>query len=256
MTLRLPVVQSIEAILFDMNGTLRVREPHEPTQYKATQRILELLGKKEIPDSAWEEMTRRKEEYNQWAQEQLIQLSEGEIWTRWILPEYPPEQIGPVAPELSLAWSERKGHTVPKAGAQQTLTELKGRGYRLGIISNSMSSLDIPHSLEVYGWKDYFKSVVLSSSIGIRKPAPEIFWEATRLLGVHPSHCAYLGNRISRDMVGCKQAGFALGIIMETTGKPGTYEQVQTIQPDVSIHFLSDLLDIFPVRIPLETKVK
>ncbi len=112
------IVRNIDAILFDMNGTLRMREPHAPTQFKATQRILELLGKKNVPESYWEELTQRRKKYNQWAQEHLTQLTEGEIWTRWILPEYPPEQIMPVAAELTLAWSERKGCTVPKTGCR------------------------------------------------------------------------------------------------------------------------------------------
>ena len=36
--------------------------------------------------------------------------------------------------ELMLAWSQRKGYTVPAPGAIETLMELKRRGYRLGII--------------------------------------------------------------------------------------------------------------------------
>ena len=38
-------VNNIQAILFDINGTLRVREPHEPTQRAAIARFLELLEK-------------------------------------------------------------------------------------------------------------------------------------------------------------------------------------------------------------------
>jgi putative hydrolase of the HAD superfamily len=137
----------IEAILFDMNGTLRTRETHEPTQHAATLRILELLGKDEASDAFLEEVTRRFNAYGQWAQANLLQLSEKDIWTRWILPDVPCEKIESVAAELTLAWSERKGRMIPNPGAEKMLVELKQRGYRLGVISNSMSSLDIPRSL-------------------------------------------------------------------------------------------------------------
>jgi len=250
-----PVVQKIEAILFDMNGTLRTREPHQPTQRAATRRMLELLGKNEATEAYWEELTRRFKAYGHWAQKNLLQLSEKEIWTRWLLPDIPPGQIEPVAAELTLAWSERKGRMVPKAGAEGVLVELKRRGYRLGVISNSMSSLDIPRFLDACGWKEHFKVVVLSSSVKYRKPAPEPFLEAVRGMNIEPGQCVYLGNRISKDMVGCKRAGFALGIILELPGGPRPDEQELTIQPDLVIHSLSELLDIFPGRVPLDKTV-
>jgi len=247
--------RNIEAVLFDMNGTLRVREPHEPTQRAAINRMLELLEKKIVSDEYWEELTRRQKAYSQWAQDNLLQLSEEEIWTRWILPDEPRDRIAPLAAELMLAWSERKGRTVPKPGAQETIVELKGRGYSLGVISNSMSSLDIPRSLDAYGWNEYFEVVILSSTLKRRKPAPEPFLEAARALKVKPVNCAYLGNRISKDVIGCKRAGFALGIMLEPPGKPRGEELDQTIQPDAVIHSLSELLDIFPRRIPPRTRV-
>jgi putative hydrolase of the HAD superfamily len=240
------VVGVIDAIFFDMNGTLRMREPHEPTQRAAFSRMLELLGKEAVSDAYWEELARRQKAYSHWAQENLLQLSEEEIWTRWILPEFPRQQIALVAAELTLAWSERKGRTVPTPGAEETIVELKRRGYRLGVISNSMSSLDIPRSLDTFGWKEYFDVVILSSATKSRKPAPEPFLEAARRLNVEPDRCAYLGNRISRDMVGCKRAGFSFGIIIEPPGGPRKDEQGQNIEPDAVIHSLSELLKIFP----------
>lgn len=241
-----PVASNIEAILFDVNGTLRIREPHEPTQHAAFSRMLELFEKENLSDVNWDVLTRRQKAYGDWAQEKLIQLSEAEIWSRWILPDYPREKIEPIAAELTLAWSERKGHTIPNAGAEETLVELKRRGYRLGIISNTMSTLDIPRCLDAFGWKEYFEVVVLSSTLKIRKPAPEPFWEAARALNVKPVHCAYLGNRILRDVVGCKRAGFALGMIIEPFGKPRPDEQDQPTAPDSVINSLSELLEIFP----------
>lgn len=242
------IVHNIEAILFDMNGTLRTREPDEPTQSRAIHRLLEILEKDEIPDAYWAELAGRRKKYSQWAQEHLVQLTEAEIWTRWILPEYPPEKIRPLAPELTLAWSERSGHTVPRPGAEEMLVELKRRGYRLGIISNTMSSVDIPRDLERFGWKDQFEVVILSSAIRYRKPAPEPFLEATHVLRIDPARCAYVGNRVSKDIVGCKRAGFRLGIILEPMDGPRADEPDQAVAPDAIIHSLDELLEIFPLR--------
>lgn len=239
---------NIKAILFDMNGTLRRRELHAVTQQEATKRLLDLLGKTEAPAEFWEELARRYKAYGIWAQDNLLQLPEKEIWTRWLLPDIPPHQIEPQAAELTLAWKETKGRPVPQPGAEETLQELQRRGYRLGLISNSISSLDIPQSLAAFGWQAYFEVVILSSMVRFRKPAPEIFWEATTAMHLEPQQCAYLGNHIARDVMGCKRAGFRLGIMIETPGKSYAEEQDQTIQPDVVIHSLNELLTLFPLR--------
>jgi len=246
MTNQVHETNNIKAILFDMNGTLRRRELHPPTQQVAVKRMLDLLGIKDAPDAFWNELERRYKAYGYWAQENLLQLTEKEIWTGWLLPDAPHNQIEPLAEELTLAWKKTRGRTVPLAGAEETLLELKRRGYRLGVISNSMSSLDIPQSLESFGWKDYFDVVILSSLVGYRKPAPEIFWEATSAMSIEPSQCAYLGNRISRDVIGCKRAGFAMGVIIESLGKSYADEQDQAVQPYAIIHSLTELLALFP----------
>ncbi len=138
----------------------------------------------------------------------------------------------------------------PKPGAEEILVELKRRGYRLGVISNTMSTLDIPRDLDAFGWKNHFEVMILSSVFKYRKPAPEPFLEAARLLKVVPARCAYLGNRISKDIVGCKRAGFGLGIILEPVGGPRADEQDQVVSPEAIIHSLNELLEIFPMREP------
>lgn len=245
---RMTDIHSIEAILFDMNGTLRMRQPAPETQRAAFARLRQLLGKPDVSDAYWEELARRQKAYSRWAQENLTQLSEAEIWTQWILPEARREKIEPVAAELMLAWAERKGRVIPKPGAGETLQTLKQRGYRLGVLSNTMSTLDIPRSLDAFGWSGLFDVVALSAELKVRKPAAGPFLEAARRMGIPPENCAYLGNRISKDIVGCKRAGFALGIVLEPADGPRPDELDQTAQPDIVVHSLSELLEIFPAR--------
>ena len=76
----------------------------------------------------------------------------------------------------------------------------------------------------------------------------EPFLEAVSGLNVEPALCAYLDSRIFRDTVGCKRAGFGLGLIIEPSEGPRVDEQDQALRPDAVIHSLTDLLDIFPMR--------
>ena len=245
-TARSQASKKIKVILFDVNGTLRVREPHEATQLAARQRILAILGKVEADDDFWLQLEERYKTYGAWAGKHLVQLSEAEIWTKWMLPDEQKEKVAAHASELMLAWSERKGRVVPKAETEPVLAELQRRSYRLGLISNTMSTLDIPGFVEHHGWQKYFSVVLLSAFEKSRKPSPELFLSAASQLGCKPEECAYVGNRYSKDIVGCKKAGFALGIMLIDPAKPLPTDQTPNDKPDLVIDSLNCLLEYFP----------
>ncbi len=241
--------ENIQAIIFDMGNTLRTREPNPATQAAARNRLAELLGVRELTDAYCAELERRHEAYSLWAQERLIECSGAEIWTQWVAPELPHARIAPLAEELTSAWRERQGHATPRPDASATLSELARRSYRLGLISNTISAVDVPRSVDAYDWKKFFEVVILSSTARCRKPAPEIFWQATRAMRVEPAHCAYIGDRISRDVVGAHRAGFGMAILIEPLGMARADERDQTDKPDALVRALSELLEIFPARV-------
>ena len=240
-----PDIHNIEAILFDMNGTLRMREAHEPTQQAALARMHQLLEMQVAPDSFWHELRQRQKAYGRWAQERLSQLPEAEIWTKWLLPDHPVEKVKPIAADLMYTWGKTRGRHIPRPGAEQTLQELLHRGYRLGVISNSMSTLDIPEFLNKCGWEEIFEVVILSSVTRIRKPSPEPFLQAAQLLQVTPDRCAYVGNRIAKDLVGSKRAGYALGLLLESPDSPHPEDAGLQENVDVVVHSLVELLTVF-----------
>jgi FMN phosphatase YigB (HAD superfamily) len=116
----------------------------------------------------------------------------------------------------------------------------------LGIISNVIATREIPDWLEADGLTGYFKSVLLSSVYGRRKPDPEIYWEAARRIGVAPEKCVYVGDNPNRDVVGTRNAGFGMVILLmnaeEVEKDPPSGEN----KPDLIIHQFMQLLDIFP----------
>jgi HAD superfamily hydrolase (TIGR01662 family) len=138
------------------------------------------------------------------------------------------------------------GKRILQRDAKQVVYELDKRGYRLGIISNVISTQEIPDWLEADGLSQYFKSVILSSVLGRRKPDPEVYWEAARRIGAPPKKCVYVGDNPSRDVVGTRNAGFGMIILlmdpMQVEKDPPTGEN----KPDVIIHDFKQLLDIFP----------
>jgi FMN phosphatase YigB (HAD superfamily) len=88
---------SIAAIIFDIGGTLRERVPDKTFQTQAVERLLNLLGKPDASQNYLDELARRYEAYAIWAQENLTESSEQEIWTRWVVPELPRDLVAPHA---------------------------------------------------------------------------------------------------------------------------------------------------------------
>ena len=132
------------------------------------------------------------------------------------------------------------------------MLELQRRGYLLGIIANTITETEIPDYLVEYGLTDVFKTVVLSSKLGIRKPNPEIYWEAARRIGVAPEKCVYVGDNPVRDVEGTRAAGYGMFILFYEPATQAKEPPTNEIHPDHVIHQMKDLLDIFP---PLPEKV-
>jgi HAD superfamily hydrolase (TIGR01662 family) len=170
------------------------------------------------------------------------------MWTQWMLPDFPPEKIGPLSGKLTRLWRDSDGRRLPRPDVKDTVLELSRRGYLLGIIANTITETEIPDYLEEYGLTDYFKTVVLSSKVGIRKPNPEIYLEAARRIGVEPEKCVYVGDNPVRDVEGTRAAGYGMMILIlepETLKKEPPKGEVK---PDHTIHEIKDLLEIFPPR--------
>ncbi len=236
----------IEAIFIDLGNTMRVLVKDAEHQSIARNKIAQLVGSQESPEALCQRIDERYKTYRKWAFETMIEAVESELWTRWLLPDYPTEKLVPIATELTYQFRQSMGRRILQRDAKQVVFELDKRGYRLGIISNVISTQEIPDWLDADGLSPYFKSVVLSSVLGRRKPDPEVYWEAARRIGIPPAKCVYVGDNPSRDVVGTRNAGFGMVILLmdleEVEKDPPTGEK----KPDVIIHEFKQLLDIFP----------
>jgi putative hydrolase of the HAD superfamily len=103
--------------------------------------------------------------------------------------------------------------------------------------------------MEADGLTPYFKTVILSSKVAIRKPNPEIYWEAARRAGVEPAKCAYVGDNPVRDVEGTQRAGFGMMIILLEPATLAKEPPNGQVKPDCTIRTTGELLEIFPARI-------
>ena len=127
---------------------------------------------------------------------------------------------------------------VPYPDACDTLTELKARGYRLGIIANQNPGLE--KRLEDWGLQQYFDVIVSSAEIGYAKPEREIFEKAFEMAGCMAEESVMVGDRLDNDMLPAKDIG------MKTVWMKSGLAKYQTSEiADFQIQSLGELKEIF-----------
>ena len=240
------MMQNIEAIFIDLGNTLRILIKDPEHMARARQRIVELVGTDEDPAAFVAKLDERYKTYRKWAFENLREAPESEMWTRWLTPDFPEERIAPLGQELTYQYRQSMGRRVVVNEGREVVEELQKRGYALGIISNLIGTHEIPEWLETENFAPYFKTVVLSSVLGIRKPDPAIYLEAARQIGVEPACCAYVGDNLKRDVTGARAAGFGAVVIMISPEKLMEETITDENRPDVIIPEFINLLDVFP----------
>jgi putative hydrolase of the HAD superfamily len=88
---------------------------------------------------------------------------------------------------------------------QATLTKLRSLNVRLGIISNFDRRLYA--ILGHLGVLDAFEQIIVSSEIGVRKPAPRIFRTAAQRFNVDVNEILHVGDESESDFDGARAAG-------------------------------------------------
>jgi len=238
----------IEAIFLDVGNTLRIVLEEPEFQAKAKRDLMDLVGTTESEEVFFAGLEARWKAYRKASKKSLKESSERDLWSIHLLPEYPKEKSAPLAGKLTRRWRDHDGIGVPRHDVKATIIELANRGYKIGIIANTITETEIPDWIAEDGLTEYFNPVILSSKVGLRKPDPEIYWLASREIGSEPEKCAYVGDNPIRDVEGTLAAGYGMMIIID---EPKTLEkEPQSSEFVIEYHIkeISELLDIFPPR--------
>lgn len=239
----------IKTIFFDVGNTLRIVLKEQDFIDQAEAGLMELIHTTETHDELFAKLEERWAKYRKLSKNTLLDASEGELWTQYMLPEYDTNMIFANAAKLTRLWRDHDGRRVARPDAVATLKELCARGYTLGIIANTVTETEIPDWMATDGVAQCFKTTILSSKVRLRKPDPEIYHLACRCIGTPEANCAYVGDNPVRDVEGTQAAGFGMMIRID---EPDTLNMEHAtgkeFTPDHVITSLSQLLDIFPAR--------
>ncbi|MGZ4882770.1 MAG: HAD family hydrolase, partial [Halobacteriota archaeon] len=119
---------------------------------------------------------------------------------------------------------------------KKTLHTLHAKGFHLGMVSNGDTE---ELSTHLNGAADLFQTVVTSEEFGVYKPHRRIFDETLQKMGVEKETAAYVGDTITSDVSGAKNAGLTTIWYnkKERKPKPG-------IRPDFEIRDMGEILEI------------
>jgi HAD superfamily hydrolase (TIGR01509 family) len=207
----------IDAVVFDMDGVL--------------------VQSEEVWDEVREAYVReRGGRYDAEIQRAMMGMSSTE-WSRYLhetagVPDEPEAINAEVVRRMLASYSE---HLPLIDGAVEAVRRLAKR-YPLGLASSSNRQL-IDAALEIAGLASFFKSTVSSEEVAHGKPAPDVYLEAARRLGVDPARCAAVEDSHG-GIRSAKTAGMRVIALPNPSYPP---DEEALAQADAIVHSLDEL---------------
>jgi putative hydrolase of the HAD superfamily len=126
--------------------------------------------------------------------------------------------------------------------AEETLVELRQKGFKLGIIANTTISRekDVRKTLQQLGLESYFDFIVTSVDAGCEKPDGRIFSVALQALGIKACEAVMVGDRVAKDIVGGNRMGMITILFKWNQRYPETASRREE-QPTFKIRHLREL---------------
>jgi len=125
-----------------------------------------------------------------------------------------------------------------RAGVVSTLQQLRTSGCKIGMITNGKTSVQNA-TIDAIGVRSYFDTILVSETVGLRKPDTRIFELALSQLGVLPSEAVYVGDHPVSDIHGARNAGIR-GVWFA-----GMHDWDEALpEPEYQIHEIVQLLDV------------
>lgn len=231
----------IEAVLFDLFDTLLLIEDYEIYYPPCLRKLYESLVKHgvnvsfedfslvyfEVRDKCYSESRESLEEphFNVRVSQTLRKLG------------YNLDVSDPVVMEATTAFAEEFMRFVRLDTEAYDVLQKLHKKYKLGLVSN----FAIPECgwklLDKFCLREFFDAVVISGEVNRRKPSPEIFERALKVLDVEASRAVFVGDTPDLDIIGPQRVGMKTVFI-----KRRPVEESANVKPDMVIIRLSELL--------------
>lgn len=135
-------------------------------------------------------------------------------------------------------------NTWTNSEAAPLLEELKGRGIKLAVLSNTMWPRHFHESvLERDGILHLFDYLLFTSETVAAKPHRSVFADVLYNLDAEPAETAFVGDRLFDDIHGAQEVGMK-GIWIPHSNIPAAQSTDLGITPDATIQKLSEIISV------------
>ncbi|XVV11279.1 HAD family hydrolase [Actinoplanes sp. CA-131856] len=223
------------ALLLDFGGVLADAPPQRSAPPGLVLRIFNLTRGALSPGEIQRSVTEGAAAYARWRDEDWPdELSQSEVFERFILPGWPPAAQVPVrgaARKLAYEWAWRDNWAL-RPGVPEMLQFAHEVEIPLAVVSNSLSGAAHRDFLDKAGIGEFFAAQIYSDEAGVRKPNPQMIWHATDALGVEPEKAWFVGDTPRRDIECGRRAGVARALLMPS---PRTRTEPDGPSPDAVV---------------------
>ncbi|MEU4159889.1 HAD family hydrolase [Actinoplanes sp. NPDC026670] len=204
------------AVLLDFGGVL-ADAPFRAERPDLVLRLYNLIEGALSPGRIQQSLIDGGAAYAAWRDEDWPdELSHLAVWERFMIHDWPPlaqARVRAQITRLSYDWAWREGWTL-RPGIPEFLTACTEKGVPLGVVSNTLCGAAHRDYLAKAGVGRLFAVQVYSDEAGVRKPNPQMIWNATDALGIAPSACWFVGDSRRRDIACARRADIGAAILM------------------------------------------
>jgi len=137
----------------------------------------------------------------------------------------------------TFTWT-REQRVAPLPGALETLTTLRARGHRLGLVTNGSGPFQ-RRKIERFGFAQYFDDIRVEGEQGLGKPHAPVFESALSALGARPQETWMIGDNLVADIAGAQAVGIR-GVWVDIRGQGAP--PADGPQPDAILESVADLV--------------
>ena len=242
----------IKAVMFDMGGTLEDLYSEEKNDRATAYALYDILQKHHIQvpyeaEALWAIVGAGIQAYKKDSERTLMEARDSgklaELSVKYFGVDR--EKLAEISEEIAHMWETTFYDRSLREHAAEMLRGLKeDLGLHVAVVSNTGSLFQVFSTLEKYGVRQYFDEITLSSIVGYRKPHPNIFRIACAQADLDPAECAFVGDTLSRDVVGPRRMGFGRVFKINSFLTPQKDLGKYDVAPDYQI---TDIYDVYTI---------
>ncbi len=236
----------IRGVIFDLGSTLIRFEGNWPEVMAESQTLLAeqlhqegfLLDQKAFA----EEFRRELEAYYHEREQEFVEVTTASL-LRKVMARfgYPAVDEEVVRRALRRMFAISEARWLPMDDVHGVLEELREGGCRLGLVSNAGDADNVQRLIDKADLRSYFDPILISASVGLRKPNPALFERVLQQWGLSAKQVVVVGDMLGADILGGQNAGLRQIWLTAEADNTANRAHAGTIHPEAVAASLAEI---------------